>query len=133
MSLESKIEALTNAVAALTAQLQSGTASVPQQASPVQPPVAAPAPVAAASSMPALPTFAATPPAAAPAPAAAAAPFTDAQGLMAYTMAAYQALGAEKGARIMAILQQWGYGNLNEVKPEQYAQFYSGVEALKAS
>lgn len=140
MSLEAKIEALTAAVSQLTAVLQSQGAQVTTVAAPVAAPaqvtqvaapaamVAAPAPVA----MPALPTFTAAP---APAPVApvAAAPFADAQGLMQYTMGAYQAMGAEKGARIQGVLQQLGYANINDIKPEHYGAFYAGVEALKAA
>jgi hypothetical protein len=80
--------------------------------------------------MPAPPTFAAPAPVA---PAAPAAPFTDAQGLMQYVMAAYQAMGPAKGANIQGILTNMGCTNINEVKPEQYAQLYSFVEQLKAS
>lgn len=134
MSLESKIETLTAAVAALTAVMQSsapnGAASVQQSAPVVQPPVAAPA----VAAMPAPPTFMA-PPAAAPvaAPAPSDAPFADLQGLFKYTAEAYQALGAERGAMIQTrVMAALGVANVNDIKPEQYGQFYSGVEALKA-
>lgn len=137
MSLEAKIEALTAAVSQLTAVLQSQGAQVttvaaPVAAAPAYTQVAAPAAMVAAPApvpMPALPTFtAAAPVAAAP---VAAAPFADAQGLMQYTMGAYQAMGAEKGARIQGVLQQLGYANINDIKPEHYGAFYAGVEALK--
>lgn len=142
MSIESKLEALTAAVLQLTqviaaanaSHASTGSTSVPQPAAPAQPPVAAAVPVAApaaAPQMPALPTFAATPaPAAAPAPSAA--PFNDTQGLIQYTMGAYQAMGPEKGAKIQSVLQSLGYANINDVKPEHFAQFHQGVEALKA-
>lgn len=140
MSLESKIEALTAAVAKLTAVLEAQGTNVPQVAAPVQPapavaaPVAPAQPVAAAPVMPAPPTFA--PVAAAPvapvAPAQPAAPFKDGQGLIQYVMSAYQSMGPEKGAKIQGVLQGLGYANINDVKPEHYGQLYSGVEALKA-
>jgi hypothetical protein len=144
MSIESKLEALTAAVLQLTQVIAqergnvetSRSISVPQPAAPAQPPVApvAAAPVAApaaAPQMPALPTFAAAP-APAAAPAANAAPFNDTQGLIQYTMGAYQAMGPEKGAKIQSVLQSLGYANINDVKPEHFAQFHQGVEALKA-
>lgn len=101
MSLEAKIEALTQAVQALTAQLQSAN-------------VAAPAPVAQA-----------------PAPAATGAPFTDGKGLMDYVMGAYKAMGPAKGAGIQNVLTGLGYQNINDVKPEHYGALFAGVEALK--
>jgi pyruvate dehydrogenase E2 component (dihydrolipoamide acetyltransferase) len=138
MSLELKIEALTAAVTALTAQLQSGNVAAPApvapapapvvQAAPVAAaPIAAPAPVAAAPVMPAPPTFAA--PVAAPAPTGA--PFSDGKGLIDYVMGAYKALGPQKGALIQGVLTGLGYQNINDVKPEHYAALHTGVEALK--
>lgn len=141
MSLEAKIEALTQAVQALTAQLQSSNVAAPApvaQPEPVKPaPVAAPvveapapvaAPVAAAPAMPAPPAFVA--PVAAPAPTGA--PFTDPKGLIDYVMGAYKALGPQKGAMIQGVLTGLGYQNINDVKPEHYGQLFAGVEALKA-
>jgi hypothetical protein len=140
MSLESKIEALTAAVIALTAKLESNnvapaapvviTSAAPAapQTVTVQPapaPVAPPAPVVA---MPAPPTFMA------PAPVAAVpvgAPFSDPKGLITYVMASYTALGPQKGAMIQGVLTGLGYQNINDVKPEHYAQLFAGVEALK--
>jgi len=140
MSLESKIEALTAAVIALTAKLESNnvapvapvviTSAAPAapQTLTVQPapaPVAPPAPVVA---MPAPPTFMA------PAPVAAApvgAPFSDPKGLITYVMASYTALGPQKGAMIQGVLTGLGYQNINDVKPEHYGQLFAGVEALK--
>jgi hypothetical protein len=140
MSLESKIEALTAAVIALTAKLESNnvapvvpvviTSAAPAapQTVTVQPapaPVAPPAPVVA---MPAPPMFMA------PAPVAAApvgAPFSDPKGLITYVMSAYTALGPQKGAMIQGVLTGLGYQNINDVKPEHYGQLFAGVEALK--
>lgn len=149
MSLESKIEALTQAVQALTAQLQTSNVA------PAAPVVQAPAPVAAptplvqpvaaapasatltnpagsqptAPAMPAPPAFVAPAPAAAP--AATGAPFTDGKGLIDYVMGAYKAMGPQKGAQIQGVLTGLGYQNINDVKPEHYGALFQGVEALK--
>jgi hypothetical protein len=150
MSLEAKIEALTAAVTALTAQMQSSnvTAAAPVapapapvvQAAPapvaapvpasVAAPVVTPAPVVAAPAMPAPPSFITPAPVAAPAPTGA--PFTDGKGLIDYVMGAYKALGPQKGALIQNVLVNLGYQNINDVKPEHYGQLFAGVEALKA-
>ena len=139
MSLESKIEALTQAVIALTAKLESNNvapaAPVVQAPAPVVAPAPAPAPVAeaapapvAAPVMPAAPSF--QPVAAAPAPTSSA-PFSDPKGLIDYVMGAYKALGPAKGALIQGVLTSLGYANINDVKPEHYGQLFAGVEALK--
>lgn len=140
MSLELKIEALTAAVTALTAQLQAGNVAAPAPVAPTPTPVVqaapapvtaapapAPAPVAAAPAMPAPPTFVAP----APAPAPTGAPFSDPKGLIDYVMGAYKALGPQKGAMIQGVLTGLGYQNINDVKPEHYAALHTGVEALK--
>jgi hypothetical protein len=133
MSLELKIEALTAAVIALTAKLESSNVSAPAPVAPAPTPVvqAAPAPVAApvaaAPVMPAPPEFAAP----APAPVASGAPFSDGKGLIDYVMGAYKALGPQKGAMIQGVLTGMGYQNINDVKPEHYAALHTGVEALK--
>ena len=143
MSLESKIEALTAAVIALTAKLEStnvapaapvvnptpvATVSVTTPApAPAPVPVAAPAPAVAAPAMPAPPTFQPAP--AAPAPTGA--PFSDPKGLIDYVMSAYKALGPQKGAQIQQVLTGLGYGNINDVKPEHYGALHAGVEALR--
>jgi len=137
MSLESKIEALTAAVVALTAKLESSNVAAPApvaptpapvvQAAPVVVSVVEPAPVAAAPAMPAPPSFVAP----APAPAPTGAPFSDPKGLIDYVMGAYKALGPQKGAMIQGVLTGLGYQNINDVKPEHYAALHTGVEALK--
>lgn len=133
MSIEAKIEALTAAVTALTAALTTRAApTVALSAAPavvVPAPVAAPAPAPVAApvaAMPAPPTFTAPPPA-----APTGAPFSDAKGLMDYVMSAYKALGPQKGAQIQQVLTGLGVSTINEVKPEQYAALFAGVEALK--
>ena len=116
MSLETKIEALTAAVTALTAKLESSN-------------VALVAPVVAAPAMPAPPAF--VMPAPAPTPVAGGAPFADGKGLIDYVMASYKTLGPQKGAQIQNVLTGMGYANINDVKPEHYGQLFAGVEALK--
>jgi hypothetical protein len=145
MSLEQKIEALTAAVVALTAKLESSNVAAPAPVAPTPAPVvqaapmpgdkvtismAAPvaaAPVVTAPAMPAPPAFVA--PVAAPAPTGA--PFSDGKGLIDYVMGAYKALGPQKGALIQGVLTGMGYQNINDVKPEHYGQLFAGVEALK--
>jgi hypothetical protein len=145
MSLENKIEALTAAVVALTAKLESSNVAAPAPVAPAPAPVVQAAPVVtaplaqaapvAAPVMPAPPIFVA--PAANPLPTATAttttsnAPFTDGKGLIDYVMASYKALGAAKGAQIQGVLVGLGYQNINDVKPEHYGQLFAGVEALK--
>jgi hypothetical protein len=134
MSLEQKIEALTAAVVALTAKLESSNApaapvmiAAPAPSAPqtfTAPAPVAPAPVVA---MPAPPSFAPI----APAPAPAGAPFSDPKGLIDYVMSSYKTLGPQKGAEIQKVLTNMGYGNINDVKPEHYGQLFAGVEALK--
>jgi hypothetical protein len=148
MSLENKIEALTAAVLALTAKLESSNvapaapvAPAPAPVVEVAPVVAAPlvevapvvaAPLVQALAMPAAPVFTA-PVIAAPAaaPAATGAPFSDGKGLIDYVMASYKALGAAKGAQIQNVLTGLGYQNINDVKPEHYGALFAGVEGLK--
>jgi len=125
MTIESKLDSLTAAIVALVAVLDR-TPTV--AAAPVAAPVPAPAPVVAApiAAMPAPPTFVAPPPA-----APAGAPFSDAKGLMDYVMSSYKALGPQKGAQIQQVLGSIGASTINEVRPEQYAALFTGVEALK--
>lgn len=72
-------------------------------------------------------------PAVTPAAPAVTVPFNDSTGLMEYVMTSYQSLGPEKGASIQGVLIELGVQNVNAVRPDQYEQFYRGVEALKAS
>ena len=129
MSLENKIEALTAAVVALTAKLESSNVAPAAPVAPAPAPVVQVAPVVAAPAMPAPPAFVA--PAPAPTPVAGGAPFSDGKGLIDYVMASYKALGAAKGANIQGVLVSLGYQNINDVKPEHYGALFAGVEALK--
>lgn len=143
MSLEAKIEALTQVMTRIAVALESANVAPVEQvvqapqpvvqapvivAAPAPAPVAAPAPV-----MPAAPTFIVPASMAAPASVAApvGAPFNDGKGLIEYVMTAYKAMGAEKGAQIQGVLSTLGYSNINDVKPEHYSALYAGVEALK--
>lgn len=147
MSLELKIEQLTKAVEALTAAMQNQVVPAPVHTvvpmavtQPVvpQPPVnpypntpavsmqPASAPVATAPAMPAPPTFAPAPPV-----QQAGVPFNDGKSLIEYVMGRYKALGPEKGAQIQNVLTGLGYQNINDIKPEHYAQFHAGVEAIQ--
>jgi len=149
MSLEAKIEALTAAVVALTAKMESSNVAPAAPVAPAPVPVvqAAPLvqPVALASTavpplqpvvaqpisapaMPAPPTFVAPAPVAA---APAGEPFADGKGLIDYVMGAYKALGPQKGAQIQGVLTGLGYQNINDVKPEHYGALHQGIEALK--
>ena len=132
MSIEQNLAALTAAVVELTAALranQTGTATVPQTPAPAPAPVAqAPVFQAPAAQMPAPPSFAAPAPVVQQAPAV---PFSDGQGLIAYVMDAYKAMGPTKGAGIQGVLTSIGVANINDVKPEQYGTLFAGVEALK--
>lgn len=132
MAIESRIEELTAAIHALTAALVARAGAAPALglgpvaalgAAPVAALGAAPAP---APVMPAPPVFTAP-----VVPAAPAVPFSDAKGLMDYVMATYKALGQQKGAEIQKVLAGLGVGTINEIKPEQYAALYAGIEALK--
>jgi hypothetical protein len=131
MSLELKIEALTTALTALTAQLQAGNVAAPAPVVQAVPapvaaaPVAAPAPVAAIPIMITPPTFMA------PSLTTTGAPFSDPKGLIDYVMGVYKALGPQKGALIQGVLTKLGYQNINDVKTEHYAALHTNVEALK--
>jgi len=151
MSLESKIQELTETVSRLIDALNAHQTTIvapapvmaqPESVKPAPLPVATPvapvavpvvaapvAPVTASPSnaMPAPPTFVV--PVAAPAPTGA--PFTDGKGLIDYVMGAYKAMGPQKGAMIQGVLTGLGYQNINDVKPEHYAALHTGVEALK--
>lgn len=145
--LETELSMLRAAVVALTQTLEgmkngvtlaaATPAVVPATPAPTPAPlpVATPAPLViptlipqpAAAAMPPPPTFAM------PAAAPGALPFTDSASLVSYVMGVYKAIGPAKGAGIQNVLTSLGVVNLTDVKPEHYAQFYAGIEALKAS
>ncbi len=127
MSLESKIETLSVLIGELIKTLdKNATLSVAAPA-PV-----APAPVAAPAPEPVAPAPVAPAPVA-PAPVApvATAPVIDGASLVSYVMGVYRQIGPAKGAGIQNVLTSLGAVNLTDVKPEQYAAFYAGIEALK--
>ncbi len=110
-------------------------------------PVAAPAPVVAAKKpveveipvlVPAkveaapIPAVVITPVVISAAPVATC-PITNGKELMDFVMSAFKSMGPEKGARIQEVLQSIGCAAINEVRPDQYAALYAGIEALKAA
>ena len=138
--LETALSELQAAVIRLTQVIEAGIthvnapvaaapAVVPQAPAPTAPPVPvatqAPVviPVFTAAAMPPPPVFAAPP--------AGALPFSDSASLVSYVMGVYKAIGPTKGAGIQNVLTSLGVVNLTDVKPEHYAAFYAGVEALK--
>ena len=152
MSLEAKIELLTEAVTRLIDAINGQTTivaptapapQVPQVkevAAPLvvltpsatvmgqlEPAQAAPAVASPSKEMPAPPVFVAPVVEAQPTGA----PFTDGKGLIDYVMGAYKQMGAEKGARIQNVLMSLNYSNINDVKPEHYGALFQGIEALK--
>ena len=122
MSLEAKIEALTQAMIAMTEALRG--------AAPTAAPTAAPVVAAPAAPVFAVPVFAPAAPAFV-APAAIAIPFSDGKGLLEWIMGVYQALGPVKGAEIQNVLVSLGYQNINDVRIESYPALFTAVEALK--
>lgn len=135
MSLENSLERIANALEALAAKGNIYPEALPTEipavlnrlgTPPPEPPVAVPptqtlaqetatpGPTPAVQEVPTL-----TP------------PFSDASGLIAYTMEAWKVLGAEKGARIQGILSEMGVGNINDLPPNLYGSFYAQIEALK--
>jgi hypothetical protein len=92
---------------------------------------AAPSPVPVA--MPAPPTFTAPAPAPSPVAAPAAVPFKDNQELTQYVLNVYRELGPQKGMQIQKVLDSLGIKNINDTRPDQYAQFYAGVEQIRAA
>lgn len=150
MSLEAKIEDLTEAINALVAAMGADRTVVTTTAAmapvihlpPVAPVAPAPAPAPAplygvmhgpapepAPAMPAPPVFAQPDPA--QSAALPKAPFTDKKGLIDYVMSSYKDLGVAKGAQIQQVLVALGHQNINDVKPENYDALFAGVEALK--
>lgn len=68
-----------------------------------------------------------------PAAPVATCPITNGKELMDFVMSAFRSMGPEKGARIQEVLQSIGCAAINEVRPDQYAALYAGIEALKAA
>ena len=114
MPLETSIEVLNTSINKLISALE-GKLPVPA-AEPT-------APLPPAAGMPPPPSFLTA------APSAPVVPFTDAKGLLAYVMAAFEAHG---GAKIQEVFNALKLANVNDVKPEQYPALYQAIEALKA-
>jgi len=115
------------AVAAVTVPLAQAVA--PASVIPTNPAGSQPT----APAMPAAPVF--DIPVAAPAAAAPVAPvevpFNDSQTMTQYVLNVYREIGPQRASGIQAVLNQIGVVNINDVKPEQYAQLYTGIEAVR--
>ena len=48
-----------------------------------------------------------------------------------YVLNVYREIGPQRASGIQAVLNQIGVVNINDVKPEQYAQLYTGIEAVR--
>ena len=122
------------APAAPVAPAPAPVVQAPVQAPQVVQNVAAPAPVVQAPvAMPTPPTFEAPAPAPAPVAAPTAVPFKDNQELTQYVLNVYRELGPQKGMQIQKVLDSMGIKNINDTRPDQYAQFYAGVEQIRAA
>lgn len=148
-TLSSIEKSLSRIAAALEARSTVASVAAPVQSAPIavaafQYPASVPTPAPVQQPQPApvqqpQPAPVAAPVFAAPAPVAATNnPFgKDEQGneqnLNSYAMSAYRTMGPIKGARIQQVLGELGRGNLNELQPDQYAQFVAKVEELKVS
>lgn len=129
MSIEKDLSAIALALTRIADHL-SATPSAPLVAAPAAPTVSPVAPTSAPLPPVVTAVTPVAPPLAPPVALSSAAPFTDAKGMIAYVMASYQALGP-KGQAIQGVLSSLGVTNINEVRPDQYAALYAGVEALK--
>ena len=138
MSIEKDLSSIAASLAQIAAHL-TATPSVPTltAASTASLVAIPPAPVVAA---PVVPTAPLAPPAvtlappvtATPAPLVPAGiPFNDPKSMITYVMGKYKELGAAKGQQIQTVLAQIGVTNINEVKIDQYAMLYAGIEAIK--
>jgi hypothetical protein len=150
MSIETQIQTLTDAINNLAFIMQQQAVLAP--AAPVAAPTAkiipepepkpiptveafppttisaAPSPV---TGMPAPPFMVAAPVVAKNAPTELKAPFSDAKGLMAYMMAAWEALGPVKGLEVQAVMAKLGHKNVSDIATGDYDALFAGVEALK--
>ena len=101
---------------------------------PAPSPVVTPAPIPVAAAP--APTINLVPMPAAPAPVTASpsdCPIKDGKSLMETMMALYKELGPQKGAAIQGVLKSVGCEAVNEVRPDQYAAIWAGLQALKVA
>lgn len=127
MPLENDIQALTAAVAQLTA-VMSQQASAPATATPSF----TPPPQAAPTQMP-TPPFNPGPPQTTP--SAPPLPFNDSKGLVEYVTAAYYAMEAQrpgKGQGVSSVVTSMGVQEAGQITPDKFAAFYQMIETLKA-
>lgn len=136
------IQMIAQAIIANTKVLQTLVEALPREAvAKVEEKVAsvapaapvAPAPAPAPVAMPTPPTFEAPAPTPAPVAAPTAVPFKDNQELTQYVLNVYRELGPQKGMQIQKVLDSMGIKNINDTRPDQYAQFYAGVEQIRAA
>ncbi len=131
MSIENNLESIAKSlaiVAAYCSKVLNAPVGVTSATEPASTPIAAPAstPIAAPVLVApiATPTFMAS---------STAVPFNDHKGLIEYVMSVYKELGPVKGVEIQGILTKMKCTNINEVKPEQYADFFADCEKLKVA
>ena len=126
MSIETDIHDIAVSLAALVNHITKSNVSAAPAPIPAVVP-AAPAPVPMPTPVPAP----APVPVPAPSAPAASCPLTDAGQLMAYCMEKYRTLGPVKGGQIQEVLTALGQSTLAGLRPDQYAEFYSRVEAIQ--
>ncbi len=122
MTIESNLKRTADALEELVRTLQQTINPVVSVESPTvvgTPPVADVVPVTPSVAAPPVIT-----------PAAPSLPFTDTAGLIKYVMAKYNELGQVKGAKIQLVMQDHGYANVNDVKPEHFQAIHAAIEAL---
>lgn len=143
MSLEALISGLTAAIQANTAALQGqASAPAPQAQAQQAPPQTFGAPQPTANGMPGAPFGGGAASGAAPQTfgvpqqqAAPAVPFSDLNGLVAYAVSVNEILEKKqpgRGGWIQQIINQLGHTQANEIRLDQYPQFYAALEQMKA-
>jgi len=132
MTIENNIKKIADSLeriaAALEAQVGGQVPQVETQPVPQVQSIPTPPPQPVQNQMPQMPFQSA--PVAPPTAPQVQVPFNDLPGFIQYVMARYKAVGPQKGAQIQTILSQKGYGNVNDVKPEHFADLYQALEAL---
>lgn len=128
MSLDAMVGALIAAINANTDALQAGHAAAPQQAMQAAPPQqfvqpqAPPQHFVPPTGMPGAPFPSA-------APQQAPRPFNDAQGLLAWAKAKYDAKPTIASA-LESILKAHGLGDITSAQPTQFDSLYTAINAL---
>ena len=139
MSIENNLASIAKSLETIAAALSNyKVGTVPDEHAPLPQPAPAPTPAPTPAPVKEVLTSVSVPfpatPAPTPAPVAVStvvAPFSDSKGMMTWVMDTYKVLGAEKGAKIQEVLTTLGHANINDVRPDQYAALYAGIEGLK--